>query len=100
MKYVIIILLLVGFGGCKESNLKKRFKQADEVTIHFFSNSQSDSVIKIVHTTSKQAVEQLASFIDNKQTANNFCGHDGDILFIKNNLVTDTVHFNALQKDC
>ncbi|MFL5789252.1 MAG: hypothetical protein ACJ748_14425 [Flavisolibacter sp.] len=99
MKY-LILLIIVGLLGCKESDLKMRLKQANEVSIHFYYNSQSDSVIKIVHTNSKLAIGKLADFIDRKEVSNKFCGHDGDIVFIKNNKVIDTVYFNALQKSC
>jgi hypothetical protein len=99
MKYFVILIAVMIF-SCKESELKKDLKQADSVTIHFYNNSQADSVIKIVHTNSKDAIEKLSSFIDSKEIQDKSCGHDGDIVFLKNNQIIQTVNFYALQKGC
>lgn len=99
MKYLSFILLLI-ITGCKESELQKRLKKADAITVHFYLNAHSDSVIKIMHTNNKDAISKLASFIDDKEINAPDCGRDGAIFFKQNDVVIDTVGFNVLQKSC
>ena len=55
MKYipVVIILFLI---SCKRGEIANTLKQSDEITVRFYLNSHSDSVIKILHTNNKDAI--------------------------------------------
>ena len=99
MRYISLIFLLIGV-GCKESDLQKKLKSADAITVHFYLNAHSDSVIKILHTNNKDAISKLASFIDDKEINAPNCGRDGAIFFKNKDVVLDTVGFNVLQKSC
>lgn len=99
MRYILLIVILIAT-GCKESTYKKKLKQADAITVHFYLNAHSDSVIKILHTNNKDAILKLASFMDNKQINPPNCGRDGAIFFKVKDVVIDTVGFIVLQKNC
>jgi hypothetical protein len=99
MRYISLILLLL-LAGCKESELQKKLKSADAITVHFYLNAHSDSVIKILHTNNKDAISKLASFIDDKEINAPDCGRDGAIFFKVKDAIIDTVGFNVLQKSC
>jgi hypothetical protein len=99
MKYipVVIILFLI---SCKQGEIANTLKQSDEITVRFYLNSHSDSVIKILHTNNKDAITKLANFVDSKQKKDANCGRDGDITFKRNGMLVENVYFNVLQKDC
>ena len=99
MRYIALILLIL-MNSCKDSELQKKLRSADNIKVHFYLNAHSDSVIKIMHSNNKDAISKLASFIDDKEINAPDCGRDGAIFFIKNDVVIDTVGFNVLQKGC
>ena len=99
MRYLSLILLIL-ITSCKESGLQKKLKTADAITVHFYLNAHSDSIIKILHTNNKDAISKLASFIDDKEINAPDCGRDGAIFFKNKDVVIDTVGFNVLQKSC
>ena len=100
MKICFIVFIAFFLTSCADSGLKKQLMQSNEITIHFYIDHQPDSVIKIVHTTSREAINKLVSYIDSKEINGNDCGNDGDIVFMKGNKTLMTVTFNALQASC
>jgi hypothetical protein len=99
MKYFSLALLLLAMASCT-SPFQKQLNTADELTIHFYSSARADSVIKILRTNNKKAIEQLSSYIDTKQIKAPGCGHDGDIIFYQGTRVLQVVDFNLLQTNC
>lgn len=100
MKFICLALVAIICFSC-QTKLQKQLNTADAITIHFYNNSRADSVVKIVRTTSKDAVQNLSSMIENKQTTiAPGCGHDGDIIFYKGDKVVQVMDFNLLQMDC
>jgi hypothetical protein len=100
MKNLWLFCMLFFLAGC-QTPLQKQLNTADAITVHFYNNARADSVVKIVRTTSKDAVQHLSAFIENRQ-ANiaPSCGHDGDIIFYKGERVVQVLDFNLLQLNC
>ena len=95
------LLLVCSFLIACQSKLQKQLNQADALTIHFYRDARADSVIKIVRTTSKDAIENLTTFIENKESpVPATCGHDGDIIFYRGEQVLQVIDFNILQLNC
>ncbi len=97
--FTLYILFLLGY-GCNSNKIKDGLNKADTMTIHFFKNSLPDSVLKIVRTTSTEAIDKFANYIAYKAIKERPCAIDGDIVFSKANLPIALVRFNALNGSC
>lgn len=100
MKYILFCAVLFIYSCNNGSGIKSELKKADQITIHYYSSSQSDSVIKIVHTTNPDAIEKLASFVDNEISTDADCGSDGNIVFTKESKKLFDINFNVLNTKC
>src|SRR5437763_9050217 len=99
MKYLSLFVLSFLI-SCRNSPFKKYLKEADAVTVHFYSTGHPDSLIKIMHTTNRDAIEKLSSFIDNKEITNHECAREGEIIFLKGSHEMQKVEFSMMQSNC
>lgn len=100
MKYFTCVLLIFLLISCKQNILQNKLQQADAINIHFYSNKKPDSIIKIVRTTSKDAIQKMISFIDSKNSKDMNCGYDGDIQFLKGEGELLFISFSAFNANC
>ena len=100
MRIWVFLLAAICCISC-QTQLQKQLNTADTITIHYYNNSRADSVVKIVRTTSKDAIQNFTTYIENKQVqVPSACGHDGDIIFYKGTTVIQVLDFNLLELNC
>lgn len=97
-----MLLLLVAIVGasCVNSELKKQFGKADDLTIYFYTREGTDSVYKIVHTTDEKAITKLLDFIDKKNGIDKSCSYNGKIKLSKGTSELGILSFNTNNPAC
>ncbi len=82
-----------------ESLMAKQLDGSDSLIIRF-NAPQTDSIVKTLTTTDKNAINKLTGFINNKPADLVKCGYDGNLLFYKKEKLAGDVSFNYAVVGC
>ena len=83
MKAISSIIVSVFLFSCgNKSEISKKLTGADSLVITF-NVPDSDSIINMVSSTEKKAIRKLSGFLNGKESTNNKCGFDGNMIFYK-----------------
>ncbi len=96
---ILVLLLAVCLCACNQSELKKILSGSDSLVINF-SAPGSDTIIKTVSTTEKNAIRQLTDFADGKTIEQLKCGYDGNLVFYSKGEMILPVLFKYKKEDC
>lgn len=93
----VIIVLLVSCGN--QSAIGKKLSGSDSLVITF-NKPNTDSVINMASTTEKKAIRKLAGFLNGKETKQDSCGFDGNMIFFSKGEILQTVIFQYNDANC
>lgn len=99
MKNILIALLVLTFASCSRSAVNKKLTVSDSLVITF-NKPNTDSLINIVSTTEKKAIQKLAGFLEGKKAEVSNCGFDGNMVFYSKGEIILLVVFQYKEKDC
>jgi len=85
--------------GCKNSAVEKKLSGSDSLVITF-NVPNSDSIIKTVTTTERNAINKVVDFIDGKSAKELKCGYDGNLIFFSKGQTVLPIVFKYKDKDC
>jgi hypothetical protein len=94
--FVFIVLITA---NCKNSAVAKKLSGSDSLVITF-NAPNSDSIIKTVSTTEKNAINKVIDFIDAKPTEELKCGYDGNLIFFSKGQVILPIVFKYKEQGC
>lgn len=99
MKNILIIILVLIFASCSRSAVNKKLSGSDSLVITF-NKPNTDSIINIVSTTGKKAIQKLAGYLDGKKAEVSGCGFDGNMIFYRQGEIIMPVIFQFQVKGC
>ncbi|MBI5859120.1 MAG: hypothetical protein HZB42_15910 [Sphingobacteriales bacterium] len=95
--YVILILLCASCGN--KSAISKKLSGCDSLVITF-NAPNSDSIINMVSTAEKKAINKLSGFLNGKAAEQYKCGYDGNMIFYKKGQQVMPVVFKYSEDGC
>lgn len=100
MKNIFVVSIMIFLSSCgKQSAISKKLSGSDSLVITF-NVPDSDSVLKMVSTTEKNAIRKLSGFLNGKTTGQDQCGYDGNMLFYKKGSQVLPVVFKYSSDSC
>jgi hypothetical protein len=97
--FLILLVLIASFSGCKQSAVRQSFSGADSLVIHF-KDEQAGIVTKTVETAEAVAIRKVAGFIDASASENFKCGYDGKMFFFNKGKQVQEVDFKMKDAAC
>jgi hypothetical protein len=95
-----LLLITLGCISCSDNSaVSKKLSGSDSLVIRFYA-PQSDSVIKLVSTTEKKAINRVSEFVSAKETEPFKCGYDGALLFFEKGKQVSDVSFKYSEPGC
>lgn len=99
MKSIVTIILGSLLLSCGHSKLVDHLQGSDSVSVSFVQKG-SGTLIKIVGTSGRYAIQDLLTYTDSKETAAFNCNDDGHITFFKKGIPAGHVSFNYTTDGC
>jgi hypothetical protein len=100
MKWINPVLVLsIIISSCSQSAVSKKLSGSDSLVINF-NKPDTDSIIKTVTTTEKNAIRKVIHFVDGKETEKLKCGFDGILVFYKQGIELPPIVFKYKKNDC
>jgi hypothetical protein len=100
MKTIFSIIVAVSLFSCgNPSAISKKLSGSDSLVITF-NVPNVDSVINMVSTTEKKAIRKLSGFLNGKETKQDNCGFDGNMIFFNKGEILQTIIFQYNEDSC
>jgi small-conductance mechanosensitive channel len=100
MKRILFFALLLLLLSCNDrSVINKQLAGSDSLLIHF-NAPQTDSIVKTVTTTEKNAINKIVRFMDSKTSQLLKCRFDGNLMFYENGELKGDISFNYSGEGC
>lgn len=100
MKYLIAATAIISFSSClSKTPVEKKLSSCDSLVITF-NAPNSDSIMSMVSTTEKKAINKLSGFLKGKAAEQYKCGYDGNMIFYKNGRQIMPVVFKYSEDGC
>lgn len=99
MKINLFVLIVFLFASCSRSAVHKKLSGSDSLVITF-NKPNTDTIINMVSTTEKKAIQKLAGYLDGKKAEVSGCGFDGNMIFYRQGEIILPVVFQFQQKGC
>jgi hypothetical protein len=98
MKWLCFTIGII-IAGCSTSAIDKKLSTADSLVLNFNAPG-SDSIVKTVFTTDKNAIKKLGHFVGNQSTEQYKCGYDGSLIFYSKGQPLLPVTFKYKDQNC
>ncbi|MFM2137741.1 MAG: hypothetical protein RJA57_48 [Bacteroidota bacterium] len=97
--FSVLSMCLIVLSSCQSSGLQRDYRHCDSLVIRF-GPSLSDSVVRTVATTNRDAIRKLLQFMDGPETEMYKCGYDGDMVFYTQGHQVLSAVFKFSLSDC
>lgn len=100
MRPISCLVVSVFLFSCgNKSAITKKLSLSDSLVISF-NIPNTDSIINMVSTTEKKAIQKLAGYPDSKKAEVSGCGFDGNMIFYRQGEIIMPLVFQFQQKGC
>lgn len=100
MRLISCLVVSVFLFSCgNKSAISKKLSGSDSLVITFYKPN-TDTIINMVSTTEKKAIQKLAGYLGGKKTEVSGCGFDGNMIFYRQGEIIMPVVFQFQEKGC